>query len=307
MYVYYGIRHRFRKNRGRERYTGIKPLLRLKCFRLFSQHFSADCVPAADTPLTNASIPLHCSPLKLYFPAFVGLQIPGQETASITRYEHLDSVLVSNITSADSSRRECQFVCLYGTWTGPLCRRMDMLHKSDTNYQPVWQSCYFDPANYVNVSIFYNGFNISESTGNYDTSDWIPKLTVFPHGSRLLLRCEEVGEYIFSGPPVLLCSNGQWDAVPVRAGSNPEKPQSLQPKCEPLSDSVESKENENLIYPPLLTYTAYKGTVAPYYDGRLFVYPGSDLHLGKLRGVRSESGAITSIRRCKNYTASLSV
>lgn len=178
-------------------------------------------------------------------------------------------------------RRECQFVCLFGQWTGPLCRRMDMLQKSDTNYQPVWQSCYFDAANYVNVSIFYNGFNISEPTGNYGAPDWSPKLSVFPHGGRLMFRCEAVGEFIFHGPPVLLCSNGQWEPLPQRAtGSVDFKPSSIHPSCEPLSDSAESNAQENLLYPPLLTYTTYKGTVAPYYDGRLFVYPGSDLHLG---------------------------
>ena len=154
------------------------------------------------------------------------------------------------------------------------------------------QSCYFDAANYQNVSVFYNGHNISEpvtmaGSGSSPNPDdpaalYSPKMTVFPHGGRLMFRCREVGEFIFHGPPVMLCSNGQWEAVPQRAGSgslNP-RPQQQHPSCQAIPE-LESNLDEKEVYPPILTYTAYVGTVAPYYDGRLFVYPGSDLHLGK--------------------------
>ena len=73
-----------------------------------------DCIPAADTPSTNGSVSSHCPPLKIYFPAFKGGINNPDPTTTITRYEHLDSVLISNATGADGSRRECQFVCLYG-------------------------------------------------------------------------------------------------------------------------------------------------------------------------------------------------
>ncbi|XP_055345512.1 locomotion-related protein Hikaru genki-like [Paramacrobiotus metropolitanus] len=251
-----------------------------------------NCIPTADTPLTNASIPLHCAPLKLYFPGAVTATTVGAPAAKdkldaampvlapLPRYEHLDALLVSNVSSADGSRRECQFVCLYGQWTGPLCRRMDMLQRADPSYQPVWQSCYFDagqPA-YTNLSIFYNGLNISEPT------EQAPRLTVFPHGGRLMFRCEHVGEYIFQGPAVLQCANGQWEPLTFRDAANVAGIGSgagiTQPSCQPLSDSMESNVQEGRLYPPLLTYISYKGIVAPNYDGRLFVYPGSDLHLG---------------------------
>ena len=107
-----------------------------------------DCVPAADTPTANGtgSVASHpCPPLKIYFPAsFVGGLTSPSGAASpqdqATRYQHLDSVLVANVSGADGTRRECQFVCLYGQWTGPLCRRMDsQLQLSGAHYQPVWQ------------------------------------------------------------------------------------------------------------------------------------------------------------------------
>ena len=107
-----------------------------------------DCVPAADTPTANGtgSVASHpCPPLKIYFPAsFVGGLTAPSGAASpqdqATRYQHLDSVLVANVSGADGTRRECQFVCLYGQWTGPLCRRMDsQLQLSGAHYQPVWQ------------------------------------------------------------------------------------------------------------------------------------------------------------------------
>ncbi|OWA50277.1 Locomotion-related protein Hikaru genki [Hypsibius exemplaris] len=240
-----------------------------------------NCVPAADTPTANGtgSVPSHpCPPLKIYFPAFVG-GLTNQDHTAVTRYQHLDSVLVANVSGADGTRRECQFVCLYGQWTGPLCRRMDTLDRASTNYQPVWQSCYFDAANFVNVSVFYNGHNISEPLAVDESSNFSPKMTVFPHGGRLMFRCKEVGEFIFHGPPVMLCSNGQWEAIPQRAGSHSAKIASGHPSCEAIPE-LESNLDEKIIYPPIVTYTAYVGTVAPYYDGRLFVYPGSDLHLG---------------------------
>ncbi|XP_045132686.1 uncharacterized protein LOC123516957 isoform X3 [Portunus trituberculatus] len=82
-----------------------------------------------------------------------------------------------------------------------------------------------------------------------------------PPGTELVSRCADIGKFAFSGSSHRRCINGQWSGV--------------EPECLGLNREYDYALDK----PPTILFRHKNGPIAQTNDGRLLVYPGTELYL----------------------------
>ncbi|XP_017770659.1 PREDICTED: locomotion-related protein Hikaru genki-like, partial [Nicrophorus vespilloides] len=115
-------------------------------------------------------------------------------------------------------------------------------------FHPLFRSCKLE---YINPHLLVTFRNVS-----IPSAGW-----VFPHGSKLHIRCREVGLYKLLGFATPQCQNGLWSAK--------------LPSCVPTTMLTNFTEDS----PPTILIRIPSGSASVEPGGELAVFPGSTLHL----------------------------
>ncbi|XP_046434137.1 locomotion-related protein Hikaru genki isoform X1 [Neodiprion virginianus] len=147
-------------------------------------------------------------------------------------------------------KREMLFMLLDGLWTVfllHLLTTVDCLAEKQGN-ENHHQGCKLEGMHPLLI-VTYKNLTISAD-----------KITL-PHGSRVSVRCRELGRYKLMGDPLLQCRNGTWNGK--------------LPSCVPTTAISNYTED----VPPTILFGLPAGSAAVEPSGTLAVFPGSILHL----------------------------
>ncbi|XP_022251503.1 locomotion-related protein Hikaru genki-like, partial [Limulus polyphemus] len=165
-----------------------------------------------------------------------------------TNFRGVHEVQFLGIIGPLAQKRVCKIKCFNGVWIGPLCT----IQEGGDRFQPILHQCSLRVTD-AEVVVSYEGKILT-----------IDREMTLPHGSKLEIRCSEVGMFKFVGQRNLTCSNGQWS--------------SAFPSC--VATTLQRNFSEQA--PPTIIYNVVTGDADITETGEVVVLPGSIVHLNCL-------------------------
>ncbi|CAB3232406.1 unnamed protein product [Arctia plantaginis] len=160
-------------------------------------------------------------------------------------YPHGTEITFRCIASIMGEKTTWKLICEQGSWVGKSfnCEEIEAQNEELMNNN----SCIFQNEE-PNVVAFYNDLQITETVE-------------FPAGAVIISRCSDIGKYEMTGSQTRKCIGGSWDGV--------------KPSCFGLN-----QENDYAMErPPTILFRHSQGPIAQTNDGKLLVYPGTNLHM----------------------------
>ncbi|CAK1543665.1 unnamed protein product [Leptosia nina] len=160
-------------------------------------------------------------------------------------YPHGVKITFSCIASIMGEKTTWKIICENGNWVGKSfnCEELDAQSEELISNN----TCTFRNEE-PHVVSFFNDLEITETVE-------------FPPGAVIVSRCSDIGKYALTGSQTRRCIGGTWDGVkPTCFGLNQENDYAMEK-------------------PPTILFRHANGPIAQSNDGKLLVYPGTDLHM----------------------------
>ncbi|XP_069937241.1 sushi, von Willebrand factor type A, EGF and pentraxin domain-containing protein 1 [Cherax quadricarinatus] len=193
-----------------------------------------------------ASLHNSCSP-----PAHVRGTIIYKNGQPLHRNEHRfpdgTEVTFNCITNTIGEKTTWMILCKEGSWVGQRvpspCSNDDVSEDLPIgNNSCIWRN------NQDNLVTFHNDREVTD-------------MMEFPPGTELVSRCIDIGKYAMAGASHRRCLNGYWSSAA------------------PLCFALNREHDFALDRPPTILFRHKNGPIAQTNDGRLLVYPGTELYL----------------------------